>query len=405
MTRFTSWLLVLLLFAGFVATAIVVLRARIDAGKGMPEFSVYSEERNGLGEVARLVRRIGWQPVALTRPVNAAFHRGLLITVEPGGASLLPGDDHDLGEPEASGLLRWVEDGNTLLVCGRSNSALSRALDVMLSSEGLDEDETPHLLEPDDAGRYTDDLDRIEVEGRHALQADRGLVLWRQDNRTAAIMLRHGSGRVIYIADPSFLTRRRLHRGADNLVFLANVAALYARDGRIYFDEYHHGIRSSGGFWGYLGYHGQRIALIPVLLAVLVGVWAVAVRLGPARAMPRGVHADAVDYASAAARIYQRAGARRLVARTAARTFLTALARHLRIRRGALPAEMLAAWRDRHPKESTTQLESLLRGANDLRKTDLGDRQLLAWTRAFDQFEKEQLVGPAAGGFASGTRR
>src|SRR5262249_24260526 len=92
---------------------------------------------------------------------------------------------------------------------------------------------------------------------------------------------------------------------------------------------------------------------------------------------------------------YQRAGARRLVARTAARAFLGSLARHLRLRRGALPAEMLAAWRDRHPKESTAGLESLLRGANDLRKSDLNDRQLLAWTPAFDHFEKEQLVSPA----------
>jgi hypothetical protein len=327
--------------------------------------------------------------------VNPGFHRGLLIAVEPEASSLLPGDEHELGESEVGGLLHWVEEGNALVVCSRRNSELSRALDVMLSTEGLEDDDTTHLLEPDEAGRYTDDLDRIEVEGRHALQSDRGLILWRQDDRPTAVLLRHGKGRVIYIADPSFLTRRRLHQGADNLVFLANVAALHARDGRIYFDEYHHGIRSSGGFWGYLQYHGQRIVLVPVLLAVLVGVWAVAVRLGPARATPRGARADAVDYASAAARIYQRAGARRLVARTAARTFLASLARHLRVRRGALPAEMLAAWRDRHPKESTSRLESLLRGANELRKSELNDRQLLAWTRAFDQFEKELLAGPA----------
>jgi hypothetical protein len=395
MTRITSWLLVLLLFAAYTAATLFVLRARIEAGKGMPEYSIFSEERNGLGEVGRLIRRIGWQPVPLTRPVNPAFHRGLLIAIEPEGSSRLPGEEHDLSESAVGGLLRWVEEGNTLVLCSRQNSALSRVLDVMLSSEGPDDDDTPHLLEPDEAGRYTDHLERIEVEGRHALQSDRGLTLWRQDDRPAAIMLRHGKGRVAMIADPSFLTRRRLHQGADNLVFLANLAAVHARDGRIYFDEYHHGIRSSGGFWGYLEYHGQRIALVPVLLAVLAGIWAVAVRLGPAKATPRLTSADAVDYASAAARIYQRAGARRLVARTAARAFLGSLARHLRLRRGALPAEMLAAWRDRHPKESTAGLESLLRGANDLRKSDLNDRQVLAWTRAFDQFENEQLVSPA----------
>jgi hypothetical protein len=395
MTRFVSWLLVLLLFAGYVTATIAVLRARIDAGKGVPDYSIYSEERNGLGEIARLIHRIGWQPVPLTRHVNPAMHRGLLITIEPQGGSLLPGEEHELGESEAAGLLRWVGEGNTLVVCSGQNTALSRALDVMLSTEGPDDDDTPHQLEPDEAGRYTVHLDSIEVEGRHALHSDRGLTLWRQDARPAALLLRYGEGRVILIADPSFLTRRRLHQGADNLLFLASVAALHARDGRIYFDEYHHGIRSSGGFWGYLEYHGQRVVLVPVVLAVLMGVWAVAVRLGPAKPTPRSVHADAVDYASAAARIYQRAGARRLVARTAARAFLAALVRHLHIHRGALPAEMLAAWNERHPKESAARLESLLRGANELRKSDTQDRQLLAWTRAFDQFEKEQLAGPA----------
>lgn len=395
MTRLTSWLLVLVLFAGFVAATLHVLQARIQAGKEMPDYSVYSEERNGLGEIARLARRIGWQPVALTRRPNPAFHSGLLISVEPEGASLLPGEEHELSDSDVAGLLRWVEEGNTLLLCSRRNTALSRALDVMLSSESPDTDDTPYLLEPDEAGRYTDGLARIEVEGRHVLQSDRGLTLWRQNDRTAAQLLRHGAGRVILIADPSFLTRRRLHQGADNFVFLATVAALHARDGRIYFDEYHHGIRSSGGFWGYLEYHGQRIVMVPVLLAVGVGVWAVAVRLGPAKATARVTSADAVDYASAAARIYQRAGARRLVARTAARSFLASLVRHLRIRRGALPAEILSAWRDRNRAQSAAQVESLLRGANELRKGDLNDRQLLAWTRAFDEFEREQLASPA----------
>src|SRR5258708_33254429 len=113
--------------------------------------------------------------------------------------------------------------------------------------------------------------------------------------------MRFGAGRVILVADPSFLTARRLHRGADNLVFLVNVAMLHARDSRIYFDEYHHGIQASGGFWGFLQYHGQQIALVPLVLVVLVGVWAVAVRLGPAVAPPRTTRACAVAYDSSRA--------------------------------------------------------------------------------------------------------
>src|SRR5262249_21300613 len=141
----------------------------------------------------------------------------------------------------------------------------------------------------------------------------------------------------------------------DNLVFLYNVARLHARDGKVYFDEYHHGLRSSGGFFGYLRYHDQSWALVPVLLAVLVGLGAVAVRLGPAVPRVRETRADAVAYASAVARIYQRAGVRHLLARSLAQGFLTALTRHLRLRRAALPVEILAAWRQRYPAESAQQ--------------------------------------------------
>src|SRR5207253_8515935 len=167
------------------------------------------------------------------------------------------------------------------------NSELAHALDVAVATHGSEGDDMPHSLPVDEAGPYTDDLDRIEVEGQHSLSADRGLPLWWQDGRPAALLFRWGAGRVIFVADPAFLTPRRLHRGADNLVFLVNVAALHAHGGRVYFDEYHHGIRASGGFWSYLQYHGQGIAIVAVLVAVAIAVWAAAVRLGPAVATPR----------------------------------------------------------------------------------------------------------------------
>jgi hypothetical protein len=390
-----SWLLVLLLGGAFVVAAVIVLRVRADAGVDLPEYSMFSEEPNGLAEVARKLRQMGWQPVPLTRLANPAVHRGLLILVEPPDHRSPFGTGETLSEADAGTLLRWVEAGNTLLLCSPRNSELSNALDAIVSSGDPMNDDTPHRLEPEEAGPYTEELESLEAEGRHTLSADRGLPLWWQDDRPAAMLFGWGAGRIILVADPSFLTRRRLHQGADNLVFLGILASLHARDGRVYFDEYHHGIRSSGGFWGYLQYHGQQIALVPVLLVVGIAIWAVAVRLGPAIATPRASRADAVDYASAVARIYQRAGARRLLARSLARGFLARLARHLNARRSALPAELLNAWRQRHPKDPPQRLEILLRGATELLKGETTDRQLLEWTRAFDQFEQEEKSSPA----------
>jgi hypothetical protein len=107
-------------------------------------------------------------------------------------------------------------------------------------------------------------------------------------------------------------------------------------------------------------------------------------------AVPAETRTDAVDYASAVARIYRWAGVRHLPAKTLALGFLTALTRHLRLRRSALPVEVLAAWRQRYPAESVQRVQGLLRGVAELRK-GVTERQLLAWARAFDQFQAEVL--------------
>jgi hypothetical protein len=394
MTRAGSWFLVLLLFAGFVAAVAYSIRVRATAGKDMPEFSVYSEERNGLAEAARLVRRLGWEPVAMTRPIQNTRRRGLLILVEPQIGSLLPGMTADLNDADVLGLLRWVEQGNTLLLCGGQTTALHRALDVVVLRDDSHEDETPRKVDPVESGRYTHGVRQVEVADRYALSSERGVTLWSLGDRPGAVLLRRGEGRLIVIADPSFLTARRLHKGADNLVFLYNVAAQHARDDTVYFDEYHHGLRTGGGFWGYVQNHGQQAAMIPVLLVIGVAVWAAAVRLGPAVARPPKAGADAVDYASGVARIYQRAGTRRLLAKGLARGFLATLTAHLRLRRSALPAEVLAAWRQQYPKDSLERLQRLLRGIGELRRGDVSERDLMGWTRAFDQFRKEVLSGP-----------
>ncbi|HZT80044.1 MAG TPA: DUF4350 domain-containing protein [Gemmataceae bacterium] len=389
MTRSASWLLVLLLFSGFAAAVALALRARADAGRDMPEYSIYSEERNGLADAARLLRRWGWEPEALTRPFPTPRQHGLLLLVSPELHSL-PGEGADLSESEVQGLLRWVEAGNALLVCGRQNTRLHSALDVVVSG-GPADDDTPHTARPGEPTAYLRGVESIETEGRDSVRGDAGLPLWTADGRTAAVVVPRGKGRVLVVADPSLLTRRHLHKGTDNALFLYNLAARHAAGGRVYFDEYHHGLESAGGFWGYLHYHGQQWVLVPLLLAVAVGLWALAVRLGPAVPTPREARADAVDYASAVARIYEQTGARAMLARGAALGFMAELTRHLRLRRTAFPAQVLAAWKQRYKDHGTRRLEGLLRGVLGLRKGDVTDRQLLSWVRAFDEFQTEVL--------------
>ena len=78
-----------------------------------------------------------------------------------------------------------------------------------------------------------------------------------------------------------------------------------------------------------------------------------------------------------------------MLARGLIRSFLGRLVRKLHTRPSAVPAELLAAWRQRYPKDSSGQLERLLRAVGEMRTGDLSDAQLLAWTQEFDEFEQE----------------
>jgi hypothetical protein len=386
MTRLLSWLLLLGLFGAFAAAVAWALHARVEAGTGMPAYSVYSEDpQHGLAESARLFRKLGWEPVALTRLVSQNRQQGLLILVEPVQGTNLLGEPDDLAPGDVQNLLHWVEQGNTLLLCGTKITECHRQLGVEINLGDV-EDLVPAEL--GEGGGYLEGVERILVKGRHSLRSARGLPLWWVDGKPGALLMSHGSGRVLVTTDPTLLTPRGLRR-ADNLVFLYNVAALNARAGLVYYDEYHHGLRSGGGFFDYLRHQNQAWTVVPVLLVLAVGCWAVAVRLGPAMPVPAKARVDAVDYASALARIYRRAGARRLVARTLARSFLAALTRYLRLRRAALPAEILSAWRDRHPKESSDRLQGLLRGLATLRTGAVSETGLLTWCQDFDAFLAE----------------
>jgi hypothetical protein len=406
MPRLILWLLVGLLLAGFGFAGFVVLRERAASGRGMPAYSVYSEAGDGLGEAAHVLRRAGWKPVALTRPVQRTDYRGLLVLVQPQPAGPLGGGG--FSEAEARGLLRWVGQGNTLLLCSSTNTPLHQLLGVHVTrgADDVAEAFTPVAL----AARndYTEDIDRLSLGSEATLSGPRrATALWSVKGKPGALRIDRGRGRILVVADPGLLTRHGLVRfdgepRDDNVMFLINVVRRHARDGRVLFAEDHHGFRAGVGFWSYLGHYGQRWTVLPVLLVVAVAAWHWAVRLGPPVPPPRPASADAVDYASALARLYQGAGARRLLARTVVRDFLDALTRHLRLRRTALPALILAAWPRQDAGPSADRLQALLRGVADLRKGDVPERQLLQWTRAFDEFVRDMQSATGKGERAAG---
>ena len=169
-----------------------------------------------------------------------------------------------------------MEQGNTLLLMGRTNTALHQALKVLVNEGDKRDEEAFVPVELGAAGGYTEGIAHLSVGSRSTLRAPGdALPLWWLGDQPGAILLRRKKGRVLIVADGKLLTREGLVRSNgeprdDNVLFLANVASLDARDGKVYFDEYHHDLRSGGGFWGYLEYHGERATPLLLLIVLLV---------------------------------------------------------------------------------------------------------------------------------------
>jgi hypothetical protein len=371
--RLIPWLVLLGTGAAALAVLFALLSARSRAGAGLPDYSVYSDGPDGLAQASDVLRKLGWQPLAVTRPIQQTHHRGLLILVEPRRPGLQLEAVEPMSDADVDGLLAWVQQGNTLLFCAAHKSLLLEKLRVALGES--EPGDVMLVARPSAVGEYTARVAGIGVESDATVSARGAVPLWSLGSKAGAVLIRHGQGRVLVVADPSLLTHRGLLR-EDNVVFLYNVAALDAEDGRVYFDEYHHGIRAGAGYWNYLRYHHQHWIVVHLLLLAGVAVWAVGRRLGPAVPMPVVKQADGVDYASSVARIYQKADVRSLVGDSLARHFLDAVTVYLRLRRNAGPTEILATWRSRYSKESAHELETMLNSIADM------DRSAAAWLTA-----------------------
>jgi hypothetical protein len=295
-----------------------------------------------------------------------------------------------LNQVDVTSLLDWVEQGNTLMICGTANAQLLGKLGVVITHD-KDSGDTIFKAAPGAVGGYTSRVDRIGLESASTVYGRKGVPLWSIGSKAGALAVRHGAGRVLVIADPSVFTHRGLLR-EDNALFLYNVAALDAEGGEVYFEEYHHGIRSGSGYWNYLRYHDQHWGFLHLVLVAVVAMWAVARRLGPATPLVTTGRTDGVDYATSVARIYEKADAGPLVAGIYALNFLDSLTTHLRLRRSAESSEIIGAWRLRYGDQSAQKLRQWLDDAQSMITGEgITTASTLSAARRFDAFLDQTL--------------
>ncbi len=153
-------------------------------------------------------------------------------------------------ETELQPLDDWVEAGGTLIAVGEQYGMYVLLdhyhfnLDYLPENANAPASETPLLDSP--AG-----LDLKNVKVRTVLQSERGdfVVLASYGGKPVLVSFEQGNGRVILGTIPESFTNAGL-KEAGNPELVLNILALARVKGTIWFDEWHHGVRSGSAILG-----------------------------------------------------------------------------------------------------------------------------------------------------------
>jgi hypothetical protein len=155
----------------------------------------------------------------------------------------------------------------------------------------------------------------LRLERHFSSTGDLNVVASASDNAALAVELPFGQGRIIAIADPMAISNGAL-RTADNAVWLVTLAAAWG-NGRVIFDEYHHGFgaqRSAATLAWAFSQTPWGWCLWQIAAAGLLYLFLCQRRFGRISEPPEPDHSSPLEIIDARAGIFQAAAAKRLAA-------------------------------------------------------------------------------------------
>ena len=240
-----------------------------------------------------------WERSFKSLPPDAS----VLVVVEP---------SIGLERGEFDALETWINQGGVLVLIAFPNSPVVGRFGLEFEERPFKEvlDDEPVTAPP---GPFTEGVESLSSDAFLGVSSDdpESIVhIAFSDDAALLVELPIGDGRALVVADPELFDNKNLHikdhaRLADNLIFQTG------KNGRVLFDEYHHGYGRVTSIFEYF----KDSHLFPIfvqLLLVLFVVWLNwGRRFGSPRPAPDDPRRSVMEYVQALSGLLQRARARK----------------------------------------------------------------------------------------------
>lgn len=325
MTRYRDLFILIALFAVLVAFTILGPARSQDEGFGSTT-TTHSSEPGGALALLRWTQSLGYDARRLEYTAfQLDSQTAALFIINPSVA---------LSRTAADEVIRWVEEGGTLILVDdqsqifRGGNELLKELELKLKPYRGEKDtlERAMSLQP---ALATPPVREAEVQTDHVLDFERQDVarLLGTSETTVLLGIKQGDG-YIYVSSASFPFTNQGLRNDQNAALVLNLLRGVPADGRILFDEYHHGFFTPPSFRSVLLDSAWGWALIYALATLSIYLVLTGWRFGrPVPLREEVMRRSSAEYVESMADLFQRSGKRDFMLHHYAITFKRRLAR------------------------------------------------------------------------------
>lgn len=168
------------------------------------------------------------------RQAVTQLHQPLTALTDEHDTLIVAGPGRPLGEDEEESLRAWLESGGQLILASSDGWERSEEADPFLATFGVE-------MQPKTLVERTVQLGdwKLWLHSGAILKGETPEKVHRAGDTVVAITIEVGEGQILALADPWAISNEALRKG-DNALYLIRQTESW-RQGRVAFDEYHHG--------------------------------------------------------------------------------------------------------------------------------------------------------------------